>query len=507
LGGGVVALKRGIATGVLSLIITTGLLGCAIVDQYSGRALSYNLEAEDALGQGLLLNIVRGALRRPMQFTSVQSITGTASASGSGSLTIPIGAGGAAYKTGVLTGTASGGPSFTVPVLDTQEFYQGVMSPIPGQLFDFFIHEEYPRAEIFTLFVEKIVITRMGKDCPPPSHTLRCELTFVNYPGTDLDFDLTQSLIEHLINLGMTTEALAAAKSDSSGGASTSSSKSTDSSGNAGSSGKTLQPDYRFCFSPKFAAQRRYIAEREALCGFEAKPKGGGSDETSTTVTKVTTTEGNKVTEETTAVTKAPKGSGGKIGKKSTVDGVVLSGQFIDGLLLVARQSFERFRPSDPTEYRNFVDNLPFFKGSKVSVQVYTRSTEGILYFLGETVRRHLFPETDPVPQESGRILQVKIEHSFTRQYSERPCYIDEESPNLEAYPFSCENLFVLDPGLNFVGSPLWVGYNGRQYAVPSDPMRAGKTLHVLSIVKQLLAVNTSAKALPQTNVIGIVSP
>jgi len=51
------------------------------------------------------------------------------------------------------------------------------------------------------------------------------------------------------------------------------------------------------------------------------------------------------------------------------------------------------------------------------------------------------------------------------------------------------------------------VTYNGLTYWIPADDKTAGKTLHVLSIVKQLLALNTSAKSLPQTNTISVISP
>src|SRR5580704_2005506 len=57
------------------------LAGCTVVDRFSGRAVEYNLQAEQAQEQALLLNIIRASMRRPMQFTSLQSITGTASAS------------------------------------------------------------------------------------------------------------------------------------------------------------------------------------------------------------------------------------------------------------------------------------------------------------------------------------------------------------------------------------------------------------------------------------------
>jgi hypothetical protein len=136
--GGGLAYRCRIAARFSLLLVTGVLAGCVAVDQYSERAVEYNLEAEQALDQGLLLNVIRASKRRPMQFSSVQSISGTATASGSAGLTVPFGAGGASYKMGALGAGLSGGPTFNVPILDTQEFYQGVMTPISGQLFDYF---------------------------------------------------------------------------------------------------------------------------------------------------------------------------------------------------------------------------------------------------------------------------------------------------------------------------------------------------------------------------------
>src|SRR5262249_43369313 len=131
--------------------------GCAIVDQYSDRAVVYNVQAEQAQNQELLFNIVRAYLRRPMQFTTVSSIVGTANATAGTQYPLPtnvpfrpatnassIGAF-PPLPTLNLTGSVSGGPAFSVPVLDTQEFYQGIMKPIPGQMYDLYIQAGYPR--------------------------------------------------------------------------------------------------------------------------------------------------------------------------------------------------------------------------------------------------------------------------------------------------------------------------------------------------------------------------
>ena len=62
------------------------LAGCSFdtVDSFSTRAISYNLEAEQSQDSQMLLNIARGSMRRPPQFTGLQTVTGTASLSGSG---------------------------------------------------------------------------------------------------------------------------------------------------------------------------------------------------------------------------------------------------------------------------------------------------------------------------------------------------------------------------------------------------------------------------------------
>jgi hypothetical protein len=54
-------------------------------------------------------------------------------------------------------------------------------------------------------------------------------------------------------------------------------------------------------------------------------------------------------------------------------------------------------------------------------------------------------------------------------------------------------------------GSFYSVTYDGVTYSIPSDPARAGRTLQVLELVKQLLALHTSAKNLPQAAVFSLI--
>jgi hypothetical protein len=509
---------------VFSPVLALALVGCAAVDLYSDRAVVYNLEAEDALDQGLLLNVVRASDRRPMQFTSVQTISGTASASASAGLTsIPIGPhSGTTYKTGMATGTFSGGPTFTIPVLDTQEFYQGVMSPVTSNLFDFYIHEEFTREEIYSLFIETIAISKASSDCKDrKSHTLECELVFVNSPDQEIDFYLFQTLIDYLINLGLTTEPVTSAKGgqksagDCASGSSSSSGStgaSTTGSSSSGSQCASQPPQYRFCFSPRTLHALAHVPEKiptdlvaakagepvpdrtnKALCSSPLKSLTEKQTQAATTTTKTTTWVSARRKVEITKVTNAADSDvAGQIAKKTNVGTIILSADIVTKLINIANTTYGA---DDTIEHREFIKHLKSFAGQQIVFSIYTRSTEGILYYLGRMVRHQL----DMAAAGYPGAYRIKLEKSFVeRQLSEHPCV--QSTPR--EY---CENFFVVKKGLE--PSALAVSYKGERYYVPQDEDARGDTLHVLSIVKQLLAVNTSAKSLPQTSVLSVISP
>ena len=162
------------------------------------------------------------------------------------------------------------------------------------------------------------------------------------------------------------------------------------------------------------------------------------------------------------------------------------------------------------------------FRNATVSFIVYTRSTEGILYYLGEITRRRLFTEANL--GQPPRYMQVKTSlHYGTIPTSDCD---DQENGGVaqsksdlqalgrrrlpsEALNYACENIFVVDSDADLaLGDHLLAtSYDGHTFALPRDPKRAGRTLQVLELVKQLLALNTSAKQLPATSVISITSP
>jgi len=157
------------------------------------------------------------------------------------------------------------------------------------------------------------------------------------------------------------------------------------------------------------------------------------------------------------------------------------------------------------------------FAGGRVSFKVYTRSTEGILYYLGELTRRRLFTEFGDVP----RTIQVKtglrpatmpltecndLENGASWQAKTDLAYLSpRRTRSTPRGSYYCENLFVLNNDGILGDHIIGVSYDGMHFSVSRDQNRSGRTLQVLGLVKQLLALNTAAKQLPATSVISVI--
>lgn len=143
------------------------LAGCATVDQFGPRTAEYSRQVESAHNQELLLNVLRAAYRQPMHFVSISNITGSASATGEIGFSVPIGGshGGAPGNPAQLVYSAApkfsytAGPTVvTVGVLNTQEFYQGLLAPLKESEIALFIKQGVPKWLLMTLFVEEIKV-------------------------------------------------------------------------------------------------------------------------------------------------------------------------------------------------------------------------------------------------------------------------------------------------------------------------------------------------------------
>jgi hypothetical protein len=194
--------------------------------------------------------------------------------------------------------------------------------------------------------------------------------------------------------------------------------------------------------------------------------------------------------------------------------GIRLAPEFLRRMDRLQQEIRER-KPGTPEE---LMFKTRDFAGGLVSFKVYTRSVEGILYYLGEVTRRRLFTEFGDV----ARTTQVKTslrhgtfplsecddtENGGSWQQKTDLVYLSRRASGRSGSPgrYYCENLFVLQPDDLDSDNVISVTYDGKRLGIPRDSNRGGRTLQVLELVKQLLALNTAAKQLPTTSVISVI--
>jgi hypothetical protein len=549
--------KRVMRLFVFKLMVLIGamfLVGCAIVDQYSGRAVVYNLQAEQAEDQGLLLNIVRAYLGRPMQFTTVSTITGTASVAGTAQYSFPVNmpfrqsttTNYPTLPTWLFGGSVSGGPAFTVPVLDTQEFYQGIMKPINAQIWDLYIQTGYPRDLLFNLFVEKIVMRNVDKpkrdsvalshspaspdrECVETDHTENCEFVFVNDVDDSDQHRLFQAFGDYLMWAGLTTESrrmpVVSFKGDVRninvrfvGGPRPSDDPDFQKAqvlappigtASVGSEGEPKR--YRLCFAaitPKVISAC-IVPTGSSVCGYPEKkesdtnnkprpPATSQSQRTTTSpaqpsaVNQVQTrndaeTKSSPVTEENERV--CPPGGCGRRGGCVVPEAAAKAEKENEGTVTL-KISDEQF-----VQKNKYEPKLKHFAERVVTLKFYLRSTEGMIAYLGKVARRQLDPG-------SPGLIFVKKETPNIEYPKKDSCYssVDGAVGLIDGSP--CHELFVIKEGAptDFLS----VEYEGRWFSIPGGHEHYSSM--VLDILRQLIALNSSAKTLPQSSVL-VVGP
>lgn len=192
------ALLEMIATGVTAC----ALAGCATGDRFADRATTYNLEVEQVQDKAILLNILRASEHRPLTFTQL-SLSASGTASGSIGVNLPIAENGERLASSAAPLLSlSGGPTLSVTPLDTQEFYQGLLKPVPLSTIDLFVQRGVPEELIFDLLFSRIIVrTRLGPAEKVPIETFVAD----NSAETAQQTYAYQALVEALLNRGLTT--------------------------------------------------------------------------------------------------------------------------------------------------------------------------------------------------------------------------------------------------------------------------------------------------------------
>jgi hypothetical protein len=431
---------------------------CAIVDQVGPRAADYNGEAAVNRNSTILLNIIRAAYAEPLQFTDMTTVAGTASIGGTFSPSVPAylntAAALAARNASIApSATASGGSTVNVGTLNTQEFYNGLQTPLTTQQIAYYLLSA-PNAEdayrLLPLFVADIEISSKNQ-----------KSVLHNSARSPRSFFAVYSAINSLRLYGLSVEASAKKPPESVG--------------------------------PKLDSQQ--ASDPRLLAAIVAA--AGGSDDTGSKGLTL-----KKLEKEDKYQFQKEGGTGGyrfcfgdiqypfydpnhpldspdySIVRKPKQDVVEASLGYADGVPI---KSFQ-FQIGRAYHCGASSESNDKTKGARQKLaeglSITTRSVEGIFFYLGEIVRTELGLATgEGVPLDIPMGPQGPFYHLFR---------LEQRPPG---------------PG------ELSVTRNGQTFTMAIDPSGATDgSSRVLQVLSDLLALQSSAKNLPAPNLIAITA-
>jgi hypothetical protein len=180
--------------------------GCGNAMPFDAWVKRYNSNVDRAQNDLLLTNVVRAGKHMPLLFTGVQVVRG------SGQVTSGVGVGNTStYQTTSQFGTATiagwmnaftptatlsatDGFNFDVSILDTSEFYKGLLTPVTPDTFGFYLGQGIPTEMLLNLLVERITITENGQT-----------RNYINDPA-GARYEAFRTVLAHMLQLGLTTE-------------------------------------------------------------------------------------------------------------------------------------------------------------------------------------------------------------------------------------------------------------------------------------------------------------
>jgi hypothetical protein len=206
------------------------------------RYAQYNRSTDWAKNEAILLNIARASEYQPLNFLIYNAYSGSATVSAAASS--PAFVEGPyrtaaqkqfSYGSGALTGSAMANGSISVQNLDTQDFYDALLSPVDYTNLYAFQRQGYPRELLFRLFTDYVSMKPLNGTQSPYSFIVyndpKREKQCVDVPaeisrqlyGHPLDPDgdkiCFQDLVKFALLSGLSSEVRPIAAASSTGGA------------------------------------------------------------------------------------------------------------------------------------------------------------------------------------------------------------------------------------------------------------------------------------------------
>ena len=516
--------------------VTAALSACTSIDQFATRQSHYNIEAEKAQDEAILLNILRARARRPLSFTELQSINASGTPSGSLGFNLPLTQSSGASASPSLS--LSGGPTLSSGFINTQDFYRGILNPIPLSTLDLLIQRGISEDLLLNLMVARIIVTRTPAKGDPSGPQSFTALNDVRSSSRLLSF---QRLVTVLLNRGLTTGPDHADPTPIGGLVLESDAGAAALLAGAPAAGlqvkkvdfcelrpaQTLALSRRHAFdSVALARKLTQVCTRTAALDPQSETGQAALQAAHMEIADILTVADVPAVYQLMQTNKggdfrfcfaAPRSADGR---NQVGTGVCELDQALAGglhpeksdthrLTLKERTASDKVGGPDPLCAA--LETLPKSglggacqsgEGDGYAITLEMRSTYSVLYYLGEVVRNQ-----SPNPGEGERarspdLVKIKTGNRL-RALPLEPC--DLLSPQrLKELESKCEALFVLRPGRPAKDAFLSVHYDGQDYTIP-DTGEAGKTNEVLDIVNELIALNHSGKDTPTSSLLNVI--
>jgi len=500
------------------------LTGCTHLEKFSNQATDFNVQVADAQNKTLLLNIIRAANRFPMHFTELSTLSGTGTATIGGTITIPVGVLNGGSSTGSIAPTASISetPTFNIAVLETQEFYNGMLKPISTDQLSTYLQEGLEPELILSLGIGALLYQPMpNADAKPilnDFHPLNidnatyCPSQWADREGGDKkpanpkdpqssQYACFKSILQAMLSRKLTTESV---KTATNIGGLINQSSFNDLKWLNGLDLKTLKIT---------AVDLKSCMKKSEVCPEGLDPKDGLSKDL---IDRLTNHERlYRVQKESSefryCFNEEPEKDESKHWRKrealpedaSLADRVRFA--HIPASLICHDRIPEDFKASDESKAesqkpdnaqiplkpkaggKSFTFQLSESKAFTIEVQ--PRSTEGVIYYLGEIAR------CDAGIDSHSVCTKPTIHVTYRETPDDEILFeVDRETKPISHLSAEYEDGYIKAD---------WADY---RYSVKMDPTGINRSGQVLRVLTQLVALNRSAKDFPTPSIVPIIS-